>query len=82
MDRFGRTKSLMAGSAVMAFAMWFIGAYIKIAAPSSTGSGPITPGGYAAVAMIYVYAVGWCFSWAGSKFFNPHISKYNVASIL
>lgn len=48
-----------------AFAMWFIGSYIKIAAPQSSGSSEITPGGYAAVVMIYVYAVGWCFSWAG-----------------
>ncbi|UKZ48227.1 hypothetical protein TrVGV298_002463 [Trichoderma virens] len=64
-DRFGRTKTLMAGSAVMAFSMWFIGAYIKIAAPPASGSTQITAGGYAAVVMIYVYAIGWCFSWAG-----------------
>ncbi|KKP00379.1 hypothetical protein THAR02_07508 [Trichoderma harzianum] len=64
-DRFGRTKTLMAGSAVMAFSMWFIGAYIKIAAPPASGPTQITAGGYAAVVMIYIYAVGWCFSWAG-----------------
>ena len=45
--------------------MWFIGAYVKIAAPPSEGASEITAGGYAAVVMIYVYAVGWCFSWAG-----------------
>lgn len=60
-DRFGRTRTLMAGSAVMAFAMWFIGAYVKVASPGSQ----LNSGGYAAVAMIYIYAVGWCFSWAG-----------------
>ncbi|KAG5973500.1 hypothetical protein E4U55_000491 [Claviceps digitariae] len=50
----------------LAFAMWYIGAYIKIAAPSSTSmSSHISPAGYAAVAMVYIYAVGWCFSWAG-----------------
>ncbi|KAJ1326025.1 MFS transporter SP family sugar:H+ symporter [Microdochium nivale] len=66
-DRFGRTRTLMAGSAVMAFAMWFIGAYVKVASPAAGGSGAshIDAGGYVAVAMIYVYAVGWCFSWAG-----------------
>ncbi|KXJ90087.1 general substrate transporter [Microdochium bolleyi] len=68
-DRFGRTRTLMAGSAVMAFAMWFIGAYVKIASPSTSASGGdtrhIDAGGYAAVTMIYIYAVGWCFSWAG-----------------
>lgn len=45
--------------------MWFIGAYIKIAAPKSGTTAKIDAGGYAAVTMIYVYAVGWCFSWAG-----------------
>ncbi|KAH7028960.1 general substrate transporter [Microdochium trichocladiopsis] len=60
-DRFGRTRTLMCGSAVMAFAMWFIGAYVKVATPGAQ----INSGGYAAVAMIYIYAIGWCFSWAG-----------------
>lgn len=45
--------------------MWYIGAYVKIAAPGSNGSSNISPAGYAGIAMIYVYAVGWCFSWAG-----------------
>ncbi|KAK9770733.1 putative Major facilitator superfamily (MFS) profile domain-containing protein [Seiridium cardinale] len=66
-DRFERTRTLMVGSAIMALAMWFIGAYIKIAAPSPSpgGSKQIDGGGYAAVVMIYLYAVGWCFCWAG-----------------
>lgn len=45
--------------------MWYIGAYVKIAHPPSTGATHITGGGYAAVVMIYVYAVGWCLSYAG-----------------
>ncbi|KAG5928787.1 hypothetical protein E4U42_008042 [Claviceps africana] len=65
-DRFGRTRTLMLGSFVMAFAMWYIGAYVKLAAPSSTSSSShISSSGYAGIAMIYIYAVGWCFSWAG-----------------
>lgn len=45
--------------------MWFIGAYAKVANPPTKGATNITPGGYAAVVHIYIYAVGWCFSWAG-----------------
>ncbi|ETS78442.1 hypothetical protein PFICI_10504 [Pestalotiopsis fici W106-1] len=66
-DRFGRTTTLMVGSGIMACAMWFIGAYIKVASPSATANTAkhIDGGGYAAVVMIYIYAIGWCFSWAG-----------------
>jgi len=48
--------------------MWFIGAYVKIAHQPSTGkvvSNHISGGGYAAAVMIYVFAVAFCFSWAG-----------------
>lgn len=46
--------------------MWYIGAYVKIAAPGSASeSSHISSSGYASVAMIYVYAVGWCLSWSG-----------------
>jgi MFS family permease len=51
-DRFGRRNMLMAGATVMLISMWFIGAYIKIAQ-------------YAAVTFIYIFAVGFCFSYAG-----------------
>ncbi len=43
--------------------LWFIGAYVKIANPSASGS--VSGGGYAAIVMIYVYAVAWCFSFGG-----------------
>jgi sugar porter (SP) family MFS transporter len=62
-DRFGRRNMLMAGATVMLIAMWFIGAYIKIAQPGT--SGHLTAGGYAAVTFIYIFAVGFCFSYAG-----------------
>ena len=44
---------------------WYIGAYIKIANPSEGSS--ISSGGYSAVAFIYVFAVGFCFSYAGKR---------------
>ncbi|KAH8879377.1 general substrate transporter [Thozetella sp. PMI_491] len=61
-DRFGRTRMLMGGGAIMAFALWFIGVYVKVASP---GAGSVDAGGYASIVMIYVYAVGWCFSFGG-----------------
>lgn len=62
-DRFGRTKMLMYGSALMSVCMWYIGAYIMVSNPTSAKG--ISAGGYAACTLIYVYAVGFCFSWAG-----------------
>ncbi|EHK99568.1 putative Quinate permease [Glarea lozoyensis 74030] len=62
-DKFGRVNLLICGSVVAAFAMWFIGAYIKICPPAT--SAHISAGGYAAATMIYVFAIAFCFSWAG-----------------
>jgi hypothetical protein len=62
-DKFGRRNMLMGGAAVMLIAMWFIGSYIKIAKPGTSGT--LTAGGYAAVTFIYIFAVGFCFSYAG-----------------
>ncbi|EME88733.1 uncharacterized protein MYCFIDRAFT_185295 [Pseudocercospora fijiensis CIRAD86] len=61
-DRFGRRKMLMGGAAVMAIAMWYIGAYEKLV-PDTPGG--IPPAGYAAIVMIYVFSLGFCFSYAG-----------------
>lgn len=78
-DRFGRTKMLMAGGAVMAFSMWFIGAYIKIATPTSEVIGA---GGYAAVAFIYIFALGFCFSYAGVPWiYCAEIFPMNLRSV-
>jgi sugar porter (SP) family MFS transporter len=64
-DKFGRRNMLMGGAAVMLVAMWFIGAYIKIAKPGASSNPHLTAGGYAAVTFIYIFAVGFCFSYAG-----------------
>lgn len=61
-DRFGRTKMLMYGSALMSICMWYIGGYVMRSNPKATH---IDAGGYAAATLIYVYAIGFCFSWAG-----------------
>ena len=62
-DRFGRTKMLMYGSALMSACMWYIGGYVLSSNPSAAKS--ISAGGYAACTLIYIYAIGFCFSWAG-----------------
>ncbi|KIW13397.1 hypothetical protein PV08_08585 [Exophiala spinifera] len=62
-DRFGRTKMLIYGSALMAACMWYIGAYVTVNGETTTKH--ISAGGYAACTLIYVYAIGFCFSWAG-----------------
>jgi hypothetical protein len=48
--------------------MWFVGVYVKVSHQSAAGkitSDHISAGGYAAATMIYVFAVAFCFSWAG-----------------
>ncbi|KAB8269767.1 general substrate transporter [Aspergillus minisclerotigenes] len=66
-DRFGRTRMLMWGSALMAFCMWFIGAFVKLHATTNHADvkGHTSAGSYAAAVFIFVYAFGFCFSWAG-----------------
>ncbi|GAB1206358.1 hypothetical protein APSETT445_005043 [Aspergillus pseudonomiae] len=66
-DRFGRTRMLIYGTALMAFCMWFIGAFVKLHATThhADADGHISVGSYATAVFIFVYAVGFCFSWAG-----------------
>lgn len=64
-DRFGRKKMLIGGAVIMLTAMWVIGSYIKVAGlPTDTETG-VSGGAYAAIVFIYVFAVGFCFSYAG-----------------
>ncbi|KAK4557110.1 hypothetical protein LTR86_006091 [Recurvomyces mirabilis] len=81
-DRFGRTKMLMVGGAIMAFSMWFIGAYVKIAAPSTAASTHVSGGGYAAIVFIYIFALGFCFSYAGVPWiYCAEIFPMNLRSV-
>ena len=68
-DKFGYTKMLMGGSAVAAFAMWFVGAFVKVSlsiTASKVYMADISAGGYAAAMMIYIYAAAFCFLWAAT----------------
>jgi sugar porter (SP) family MFS transporter len=63
-DRFGRTRMLIYGSALMSACMWYIGGYVMSSNPAASTK-HISAGGYVACTLIYVYAIGFCFSWAG-----------------
>ncbi|KAK4058203.1 hypothetical protein OIO90_000942 [Microbotryomycetes sp. JL221] len=62
-DRFGRVTMLLWGGGIMAVCMWIIGALIAVY-PAQPGA-DIVPGQYAAITLIYVYAVAFCMSYAG-----------------
>ncbi|KAI7152833.1 hypothetical protein KC324_g14732, partial [Hortaea werneckii] len=79
-DKFGRTKMLMSGSAVMGVGLWFVGSYVKVANPEESNN--IGPAGYVAIAMLYIYAVGFCFSYAGIPWiYCSEIFPMNLRSI-
>ncbi|KAH8745746.1 general substrate transporter [Hyaloscypha finlandica] len=65
-DRFGRTKLLIVGSALAAVAMYSIGGIVKHNPISATAKpAGVTASGYGAAVMVYVFAVAFCLSWAG-----------------
>ncbi|KAM0793008.1 hypothetical protein ACM66B_000501 [Microbotryomycetes sp. NB124-2] len=82
-DRFGRVSMLLCGGGIMAACMWTIGSLIAVY--PATAGGDIVPGQYAAITLIYVYAVAFCFSYAGipwiycSEIFPLRIRSFNVA---
>ncbi|CEJ56450.1 hypothetical protein PMG11_02656 [Penicillium brasilianum] len=64
-DRFGRKPMLIFGSIVMAISMWLIGAFVKIQSAEVKTGDSISGTSYAAAVFIYLFAVSFCFSWAG-----------------
>jgi len=60
-EQFGRKRCLIFGGLVQAFAMFFIGAYMKI-----HPTGPPIAASYASIVMVYVYVVGYSFGWGTS----------------
>ncbi|CZR64390.1 related to monosaccharide transporter [Phialocephala subalpina] len=63
-DRFGRRFPLLVGALGAGFAMFYMGAYAKISG-SFDRLPPADAGANAAVAMIYLYAIFYGFSWNG-----------------
>ncbi|KAH6847045.1 general substrate transporter [Chaetomium sp. MPI-CAGE-AT-0009] len=66
-DHVGRRRMLFIGAAGGSLCMWFIGAYIKIADPSSNQSGGgMSSGGIAAVFFFYLWTAFYTPSWNGT----------------
>lgn len=66
-DKLGRRLGLIIGSAGAAVALFYIGGYTTATRSFDgveTGSGK-TAGGYAAIAMIYIFSVFYAMSWNG-----------------
>ncbi|KAJ5553231.1 hypothetical protein N7494_002609 [Penicillium frequentans] len=64
-DRFGRKSMLIYGSIMIAISMWLIGAFVKVQSSTVTSDGSLSATSYAAAVFIFVFAVSFCFSWAG-----------------
>lgn len=61
-DRWGRKRSLMGGAAWMAVMMFIIGAVLATH-PPDTSSTVVSQASIAMVTMIYLYVIGYSFSW-------------------
>ena len=59
-DRFGRKSMIVVGGSLMAVCMWIVGALTKTYPPVAGAS--ISAGQYAAIVLIFVWAVAFCFS--------------------
>ncbi|KAJ5677230.1 sugar transporter, partial [Penicillium maclennaniae] len=64
-DRFGRKAMLIGGSVMIAISMWLIGVFVKVQTSTANSGGSLSGTSYAAVVFIFVFAVSFCFSWAG-----------------
>ncbi|KAI9929619.1 hypothetical protein AWENTII_009376 [Aspergillus wentii] len=63
-DRFGRRPALLVGAAGAAFAMFYLAIYCQVS-KSFDQSPPKESGSQAAMAMVYIYAIFYGFSWNG-----------------
>lgn len=81
-DKVGRRKSLIVFSLPCSAAMWYIGAYIKVANPAARlarGQTLLDGGGKGALAMLYIWLVFYGVTWNGtpwvvsSEFFSQEV---------
>ncbi|ETS79987.1 hypothetical protein PFICI_07516 [Pestalotiopsis fici W106-1] len=63
-DRFGRRLPLLVGAIGAMVAMYYLAGYSKLSG-SFSGTAPADSGSQAALAMIYIYAIFYGFSWNG-----------------
>lgn len=72
----------MIGSIGGSLCMFFIGAYIKIANVSSTGSGGLTSGGIAAIFFFYLWTAFYTPSWNGTPWvLNSEMFDQNTRAL-
>ncbi|KAH6889649.1 sugar transporter [Thelonectria olida] len=82
-DRWGRRKSLLGGACWMSMMMFIIGAVLATHAPNPD-SGKVSSASSAMVAMIYLYVIGYSFSWGPtpwvyvSEIFPTRLREYGV----
>ncbi|KAJ8096941.1 general substrate transporter [Lipomyces tetrasporus] len=79
----GRRLTLMIGSAGVSLCMYFLGAYVKIANPTShNSSGDLDSGGRAAMAFFYIWTVFYSASWnwtpwvINAEIFDQHVRTF------
>ncbi|RCK63597.1 Quinate permease [Candida viswanathii] len=84
-ERFGRRTALVWFSIPCSIAMWYIGAYIKIADPTArvaAGNTTQDAGGRAAQAMLYIWTVFYGVSWNGTPWvINADIFGQEVRTV-
>ncbi|KAJ5677204.1 uncharacterized protein N7477_002837 [Penicillium maclennaniae] len=82
-DRWGRKRSLIGGAVWMASMMFIIGAVLATH-PPNPDSTSVSPASTAMVAMIYLYVIGYSFSWGPtpwvylSEIFPTRLRAYGV----
>ncbi|KAF9022137.1 general substrate transporter [Hymenopellis radicata] len=84
-SQLGRRWLLMLGSIGGALSMFYIGAYIAVADPTSNTSGNIDAGGRSAVAAFYVWTIFYSPTWngtpwvVGAEIFPQHVRTFTQA---
>lgn len=82
-DKFGRRPCQIAGLILCSTCMWYIGAYIKIVDPTSRpANSDLDAGGRAALAMFYLWTIGFALSWSGTPWvWNSEVFPTNLKSV-
>jgi hypothetical protein len=69
-DKFGRRTMFIFGGVGMGAMMWIVGGIVQATNPTTTGAIPLTASAYVAIVCIYLYAVFFCFSFAGGAYLS------------
>lgn len=88
-ESWGRRLTLMVGSTGISFCMFFLGAYVRIAQPSTVASsatagvGNLSPGGRAAMAFFYLWTMFYSASWNWTPWIiNAEVFDNNIRTFV